>query len=641
MLLVALSTLLPARAQDSSQFALDTVAIRSTRLAQTRGESGRHITVLTAADIARLPANSVDEVLRYLTGVEVQSRNGFGAQADVIIRGSTFSQVLFLLDGLRLNDPLTGHFNSYVPVSLAEIERIEVLRGPAAAMYGPDAVGGVVHVMTRAFAAGQPDGQHLSGYAQGGEWRLVQAGLGYYSQTRRLRVGAGAQLNQSPGQPLPHSDDGARGDFALANGSLALGVQLAPQLSLTARSAYDQRTFNARYFYTISPADRSREQTRQWWHQARLRHTGSRGSTDLDLGYKVMEDSFLFNPAFAANIHRTTYLNAQLHHLAELNPYLRLAVGAQADRRSIESSDRGNHSDEHAGAYVLAMIRPVAGLAVNASLRGDWDANYGFELLPQANLSYTTGTGWTARLAAGRSIRAADFTERYISRQLPSVAPGRNLGNPDLRAEQAWNYEAGADWQINPWLRLSSTAFLREGRDLIDYVLTPAAEIAHSGNLQVGGSYFFTQNIARVRTYGSEWELHALHQVRRDLRLEGRLGYTQIRSEGPDAVPSKYLANHAGDLLTTSFAIRYQRIEVGVNGLWKTRDASRDAAIGANLSPSYTVWNAQVQWTLLPGLGLEGRVMNLFDARYQDLLGAQMPGRWLMAGLRWRIGGAG
>ena len=85
-------------------------------------------------------------------GVEVQSRGGFGVQGDIVMRGSTFTQVLILVNGMRLNDPLTGHFNSYIPVSMADIERIEILRGAASAMYGPDAVGGVINIISKTFS---------------------------------------------------------------------------------------------------------------------------------------------------------------------------------------------------------------------------------------------------------------------------------------------------------------------------------------------------------------------------------------------------------------------------------------------------------------------------------------------------------
>jgi iron complex outermembrane receptor protein len=125
-------------------FPLEEVQIVTGRLGMAESRTGRHVTVIGSGRISSLPINSIDEILRYVPFMEVQSRAPFGAQADFLMRGSTFNQVLVLVDGMRINDPLTGHFNGNIPVPLAEISRIEVYRGPASAIYGPDAVGGVV-----------------------------------------------------------------------------------------------------------------------------------------------------------------------------------------------------------------------------------------------------------------------------------------------------------------------------------------------------------------------------------------------------------------------------------------------------------------------------------------------------------------
>src|SRR6187431_1144557 len=127
---------------------LNPVTVTASRSAQKISETGRNITVIEGKLFQQLPVSSIDELLKYVPGIEVQSRGPMGAQSDIVMRGGTFQQVLVLLDGIKLNDPLTGHFSSYFPVAPYEIERIEVLRGPAAAMYGAEAVGGVVNIIT-------------------------------------------------------------------------------------------------------------------------------------------------------------------------------------------------------------------------------------------------------------------------------------------------------------------------------------------------------------------------------------------------------------------------------------------------------------------------------------------------------------
>ena len=108
---------------------------------QKQKETGRNIFVIKGEAFSRLPVHSLDELLRYLPGIEVQQRGPQGSQSDIVIRGGTFQQVLVIIDGVKLNDPLTGHFTSYIPIHPAEIDRIEILKGAASAIYGSDAAG--------------------------------------------------------------------------------------------------------------------------------------------------------------------------------------------------------------------------------------------------------------------------------------------------------------------------------------------------------------------------------------------------------------------------------------------------------------------------------------------------------------------
>jgi len=138
-------------AQDSIQ--IDQVIVSATRIPTASYKTGRSISIITADELRELPVTTVDEMLRYLPGINLNSRNDFGVQSDIGIRGSTFSQVLILVDNVRVNDPLTAHFNNNIPIPLSEIAKVEIIRGPAAASYGSDAVGGVIHVKTRTYVA--------------------------------------------------------------------------------------------------------------------------------------------------------------------------------------------------------------------------------------------------------------------------------------------------------------------------------------------------------------------------------------------------------------------------------------------------------------------------------------------------------
>ena len=218
---VILSTL-PVKGQaDDRLFPLEGVEIVSDRLGMAEARTGRHTTVIRGEEILKLPVHSLDELLRLIPFLETHARGGFGVQSDILMRGATFNQVLVLLDGLRINDPLTGHFNSYIPVPLSEISRIEVYRGPASSLYGPDAVGGVINIITKSFLPGKGQDQ-LEGRLEGwyGQHNLIRSNSGVHISKGRLAMGAGVSFNRSDGHPL--SVDSLRGDFKL--GTVAVWI---------------------------------------------------------------------------------------------------------------------------------------------------------------------------------------------------------------------------------------------------------------------------------------------------------------------------------------------------------------------------------------------------------------------------------
>lgn len=622
---------------------MDTILVKTTRIPLTLAETGRNISIIDGPSLQKMAFTSLDELLQYLPGIEVQSRNAFGAQGDISMRGATFSQVMVLVDGMKLNDPLTAHFNSYIPVTPAEIERIEVLRGAASAMYGADAVGGVINIITKGFGDKREEENEVSGQVNYGEHRLVNAQQGFSVRKNRFYAGGGFSMNQSDGefiaeQVLDNTTlEGYNNFFNLKTFGLSMGYRINDTWRIHARTAYDDRDFSARYFYTTSPLDKSVETARNWWNQLLVSRTGANHSTDFRLAYRNGADRFVFSPDFpSTNLHTTQFWNFNANRLQIINEGLSLKFGGQLDRRSIESTDRGNHEDLHYGAYAMGVLRPGKRFNLTGSLRLDYDENYGLEFTPQLNVSYVL-SNLTLRASAGRSIRAADYTERYVSYNLENLTPGRNLGNPELEAERAWSEEVGLDCRLTKTWQLKATAFLRQSSNLIDYVPTNESDIANNQNLQPGAEYFYATNIADVQTRGLEVESWVSTSLGQRARLQWSVGYTYLNTTNEEGVVSVYISSHARHLLSTNLILETGNLELALNGLYKERPARQAAAINARLTPGYQLWNLRLGYNLTPQFGLNLQAHNLFGEQYQDILGAQMPGRWLMGGLRFRL----
>jgi len=622
--------LLPFLADAQTTYNLDTVTVSATRLPMQISETGRSIQVLTSADIEALPVKSIDELIRYLPGVEVQSRGALGSQGDIIIRGSTFQQVLVLIDGMRLNDPLTGHFNSYIPVSLAEIARIEVLKGPASALYGADAVGGVVHIITKTFDTSKPQ-EGIQAKLGVGQHGLISADIGGFFQQEDTRFSGGIVSNISDGFPREGSTPA---DFSINTGSFSVSQKINDTWRAYGRLGIDYRDFDAQYYYTRSTADQSRETVSSIWTQAGIEQRSENFTSRTDFSYKRTKDEFVFNPNFVStNLHTTEYFNFTWNGVRTISDNLTFGTGIQLDNRTIRSNDRGNHDDWHSGVYAMAIYR-LNSLALNGSLRADYDQNYGWELTPQVNASYQLNR-LILRGAGGRSIRAADFTERFISNNLPGpLSAGRNIGNPDLKAERAWSWEIGADYFLLPGMKLSATYFSRESRDLIDYILTTSDQIPNNDNLLIGETYFYATNIESVTTRGYGIELWGSSQFSQKSLFNYSLGFTGLETVSNAGAVSKYISNHANGLFTGRLGYTYSGFGLNLSTLYKEREPDVAEAINATLSPSYFVMNLALSYDITKSFGIYLQVNNLLDEKYSDILGAQMPGRWFIGGLQ-------
>ena len=642
-LLLALNSLGQTAPADSTR-RLDEVTVYATRLGQLAGQTGRYVTVVPGSTLSRYPVASLDDLLRLLPALEVQSRGNFGTQADITLRASTFNQVLVLLDGMRLNDPLTGHFAGYLPITPAEIEQIEVVRGPGAALYGPDAVGGFVNIVTKTFAAThRPDGTELAGTFLAGEYGLKSTNAGFYGQDKGLRLAGGILNNTANGQLLS-LPGGLRNDFKLNTYSLSGAYQVSEKLSAAARASFDRRDFNAQNFYTTNAGDRARETTSRDWYQGQLRYDwNGRARTELQVVGTASTDLYVYTPTSAPSDHLMHYLNLQGQHQLTLSDKVRLTLGGQADRRAVRSNDRGDHAVWHTGAFAVAGLAPIAGLNVTAALRLDHDQAYGTEVIPQLNASQQVGEKLTVRAAVGRAIRAANFTEQYNSAIRPGTVPnGFNVGNPGLAAERTTNYEAGLDYQPCAALTLRGTYFNRYGRNLIDYVSQPGSRVIEATgftNLSPTNSYRFAQNLFAVTTQGFEAEVTTRAQLAAGLRLDGSVGYTYAHLNVAGDVVSQYLSNVARQLVSGNLSLAHRRFTLAVGGVYKQRAGQQTipsaSTNAAELTPSYVVINTRLDLALLPErVWLVGQAQNLFNEQYADLLGAQMPGRWLMAGVR-------
>ena len=576
--------------------------------------------------------------MRYIPGIDAQQRGAFGTQTDFSLRGSNFNQVLVLIDGQKINDPLTAHFNSNIPISPSEIERIEIIRGSASAEYGSDATGGVINIISKVFSknVSQP-GLDANAKVMYGQYNMVNTEGGFIFNKEKFKVAGGALYNKSEGNPL---QSGLKGYFDIKNVSFSGQVQLTKRWSIASRYAYDFRDFNAQWFYTTSASDKATEQVARHREQIQILNTQNNSSTQILASGIQTNDYYVYTPGVAANDNTSGLYNVQTLQRFSLSTQLQLLLGGSFDHRLVKSTDRGNHTQEHGAVFASASYNPMQKLTINAGLRTEMDEIYDTYILPQVSASYRVIPAMNVRTSVGRSVRLPDFTESYSNNfRTDSLLSGLALGNPNLDVEKSWNYEAGMDIKPIRNVLLSFTGFARMAKGQIDYVYTPANQTQVAGiKYAPMANFWFAKNNSKANVYGLENRISYSKHYENSFYNKFTLGYTFLNLDIEYKEKSRYASLQPKHLINAEVITQYKYFSLTINGLFKIRDSQENAGLNKSLKGKYSVWNTNIDVAIYKQLGFVSfTAFNIFNTSYSDFLGAEMPGRWLAIGLKMKL----
>lgn len=458
-------------ADGDTVYLVETLEVVGSRVPAALPGLVRPVRVLDQADLATAPARSVGEALQALPGVIVGQRQQYGVQGDLTVRGSTFDQVLVLVDGVAAGDPQTGHHLLDLPLGLADVERLELLPGHGSSLYGAGAFGGTLNVVTRRPAD-----------RTGGEVALLGGGDGTWSARGSLDLapdGEGGRRSRfslerfrTDGHDLT-SVDGTR-QWAGADARSTTATWRESDTwggwELDSFAGFADRAFGARDFYAPFP---SYEATRAFlgWTRARGRVTPWL-TLEPRLSVRTHRDRFWLRreqPLSYENNHLTRRFAGELRGLVEMGCRHALALGVEASYEDIDSAGiRGGAAAPALGYHV----RRQAALSAEVSGYGDrlrWQAGLrvdGREGRPargsgSAAASWTIRGGLAARAGVGSAFRVPTFTDLYY-------ADPANQGNPDLRPESGWTWEAGLVREGAPWWA-GATWFERRENDRIEW----------------------------------------------------------------------------------------------------------------------------------------------------------------------------
>ncbi len=559
-------------------------------------ESNRSVEVLSPRD-QPLFTNSVVDLLRQDPSLNLQARAGNGVQADLSIRGTTFEQSLVLLNGLRINDPETSHLNLDIPVPLDAVTRIDILHGSGSTFYGSDAIGGAVNLLTQSPAPGLM----IVASAGGGSYGSIEQHL-------RAAYTHGFFAEQITGSR--DTSDGFIPDRNYSSNAVASETWLSLKPGTTdILLAASDRPYGANLFY--GPYD-SQERTKGWFASIQ-QQVGEK--TAASFGYRRHSDLFILfadQPSVYENNHVTTSYEGALRRADNFGANTTLSYGAEADGDTIHSNSLGEHARNQGAGYVNLSIRALGRFSLSLGARDEILSGGDNVFSPSVAAAYTLTHTVRLRASASHGFRLPTYVDLYY-------ADPTTIGNPNLKPESSWSYEAGLDWTpANGRLTITATGFRLQQKDSIDYskqaLVTAALTFAEP---------YQAFNIQNLNITGAE----ATVRLRLTETQQLQFGYTAAHAVSPPPnLISEYAFNYAAEnalfIWTGQLPTRTGRqltAHTQVNIVQKT---------GRTAYPLWDISLARNTGRIRPYL----RLLNLSNTGYQEIPQVPMQGRTVIAG---------
>ncbi|GHE42069.1 TonB-dependent vitamin B12 receptor [Sphingobacterium griseoflavum] len=576
-------------------------------------EQSRNIQLLDRKQIEALPVRSVNELLSYIPGVDLRQRGPFGAQADVSVDGGSFEQTLVLLNGVKMLDAQTGHNMLNLPVQLDAIERIEVIRGPAARLYGINALTGAINIVTR-----KPVNSELLGHVYTGTgFKRDTANNDALFHTRGIQLG-GTWINAFGRHSLygsHESGNGYRYNTASRNNKLFYEADIPTrgQDGFSIMGGFVESDFGANGFYA-APGDKESQEIVQTLmgsvgYQA---HISERFRISPRVSYRYGYDDYRYfrhDLSRARSQHYTHALNSEVNAVLKTDVG-DLGMGIEMRNEQIRSSNIGNHARDNYGMYAEFKTDRINRLMLNLGAYVNYNSDYGWQVFPGIDIGFALTNNWQLTAHSGTGQRIPSFTDLYLDQR-----PG-NIGNPTVRPEEAWYIEGGIKYNDG---RLFGQAhyFYRDINNFIDWVRpaagTPYQPLNFNGNKVHGATALINYQLSNPEAFVSWF---------------AGLSYTHLW-------PS--VATQEGT--TSKYAVESLRQQIIGNIRAGIGKLSASAALRFNERISYKNYflaDARMAYRLKP-MELYLDVQNMFDITYIEAAAVPMPGRWFSLGARFNM----
>lgn len=620
------TAIVPAAAQDrvAAPTLLPEIVVSATRNPTPAAEVASSVTIITADEIERRQLRTLPDVLRDVPGLNLVQTGGAGGLTSVFMRGTNANHTKVLIDGIDAGDPSApnGAFD-FAHVLTGDIERVEVLRGPQSGLYGSDAIGGVINIITKRGAGPA----RVTGFVEGGSFGTFNQGVGLSGSRQRFSYAINAahlRSDDTPATPpalLPPGRKNNPNVYDNKSLSTRLGSDLTSNfdVGLVARFVESRLNYTADNFSTFSStpnADQNYADNRELFTRATAHLSLFDGKFDqtLGLGYTdyrrrdVGPDSS-FAPATPSYFRGDRVKLDWLGNITVTDGQI-LSLGAETQADTIDNTTRATNNNN--AGFVQLQSKFGERVFSTLSLRHDDNERFGgkttYRVAPALAVP-ETGTKFLGSVGTGFKAPSLD--------QLFTNYPSFNFfDNPNLQPEESFGYDAGFEQAVfEKRVRFGATYF---HNDIDNLIVTNDS----------GTSY---ANVAKAETFGAESFIAWKPLDRLSLRAD--YTYTIARDAVLDRPllrrPKHKASLTAGVQATEAFNLSATVLYVG-----SRVDGNRDFSIQRQKGDGYALVNLAGVYDLGNGVTFFARVENLFDREYEDPNGFLRPGFGAFAGVR-------
>ena len=595
----SLLSLMQFQAQDenSKRDTLKEVIITSTRIELPFKKDSRTMIIINAATIKNSAATNVADLLQQVAGVDIRRRGTGGGQADLYIRGGGFDQTLLLIDGVKMDDAQTGHHTLNAALPIEVIERIEIIKGPAARVFGQNAFTGAINIVTKKSLENT-----VSLNAETGSFGQINSSVTVGKEFSNSSIIAHAGILTS---------DGYRNNSDYNNANYFLkGVFNKNKQPIELLATFFDKKFGAENFYTTNPTFNEYEETQNSLVGVSTTFQTEKLKIKPRVYWRRGQDIFLLrrnNPAFYRNLHITNKVGIETKVSYTSNLGI-TGVGIDISRVSISSNNLGKRDRMMANVFLEHRFQLLdAKLDITPGVAITYFSDFKFHAFPGIDVGYQVSENVKIYGNLGTTYRIPTYTDLYYADPV-------TIGNPNLQPEEAFSQEIGVKFNRGNFSG-SMAFFNRDASNLIDYIRPNTNETVFAAN-----------NITEVTTQGFEFDANYNFKIS-DFYQTLVIGYSFLEDDILDQNKdlSRYSLNTLRHHFTTRFSSKFFK-NVTQNIIYKHAERTT--------GQSYNVWDASVIFNVSK-FDITFTANNIFNTNYIESGFVPMPGSNILLGLRY------